>query len=72
MGYSLSLLTKKKIKRDLPIAVLLMENGKNKMNESLWLKKWGFETREGSSYGRHIGGGAKFFILRGQLLNQRN
>ena len=48
-----------------------MENGKNKMNESLWLKKWGFETMEGSSYGRHIGGGAKFFILQGPAIKSK-
>ena len=35
-------------------------------------EKWGFKVRKGSSYGWHVGGGAKFLSCGGQLLNQRN
>ena len=35
-------------------------------------EKWGFKVRKGSSYGWHVGGGAKFLSCGGRLLNQSN
>ena len=59
----------KKQRRDLVVAMLLEENGKEKMSEFLQLESWDLEW---AILMVDMQKGAKFFIQWDQLLNQRN
>ena len=54
------------------MAGLLMENGENKINESLWLKSGDLRRGNGVLMVDIEEGGPSFISCSGQLLNQRD